>query len=545
MSTHELGFDQKKALDDLHKFITTDDHYAHVLIGVAGTGKTTLTKEFTKIARKLGLQVLAVAPTHKARKVLHHILNTNFMLKIPTITVASLLGKSRKHGYIGTHNYSIDQDHKMALYDIIIVDEVSMLVEDDYNCILALICELHKKVLFIGDDAQIPNPSQKLVLRSDSSTLYYEKADIKAFTDLPASRLIQVMRQTQGSDLLTLCQYIHSNIGSDIQFNDSSNFRSSGESYTMHDACSFLQEIKKLDLSADILVNRRIITYTNVSVNGYNKIIREARKYKEIIHVDDLLTGYNNVGLKNDLLIENGQDYIVVKKEHVDTQTNGIDTTGIKVTVKEPMAAITRVLYFPDLYDERNNILLEKLVELATKVNSNGSTKIDYKHYMCLKNQVIFQENIYHYKSHVTSESSVLTGSEMQAQHPLLFVHTVDVINDKGMINNSDEALLIMEKYPGLLESRIQDNKSLSSSETLADQFQVIEKDIDYGYAITAHKSQGSTYDIAYVDLLNFQKLHDSTYKGIPVNRSRERDQLRYVAISRARKYVHILCKAH
>jgi hypothetical protein len=289
-------------------------------------------------------------------------------------------------------------------------------------------------------------------------------------------------------------------------------------------------------LTGEVLANKRIIAYTNASVNGYNKIIRESRKYKEILHVDDLLTGYNNVGQKNDLLIENGQDYLVIKKEHINTKVNEIDTTGNKVTVRETDNGMQRVLYFPDLYDEHNNALLEQIVTLATKVNNKGSTKLDYRNYMCLKNQVIFQENIYQYVSCSTGDANILTGSEMQSMHPLLFMHTVDVID-----TNNDESRMIMDKYPGLLESRSRDSKSISPVETLADQFQIIEKDIDYGYAITAHKSQGSTYDTTYVDLLNFCKLRDSTINGIPFNRAREHDQLRYVAVSRARNFTNIL----
>jgi hypothetical protein len=506
-----------------------DGYKAHILIGVAGTGKTTLTKEFTKMIRKIGLQVLAVAPTHKARKVLYKILNTSFMLKIPTITVASLLGKSRKHGYIGTHNYGIEQDHKMSLYDVIIIDEVSMLVDEDYNMIISLAQELQKKVLFIGDDAQIPNPSQKLILRDGC----YVKADVKAFTELPSSKLTQVIRQTQGSDLLALCQMLHEKIGTEVSLDGLPNTNS----YTFYDPVSFLKEIKLLGkLSGSDLANNRIITYTNVSVNGYNKLVRDARGYKEILHVDDLLTGYNNVGLKNDYVIENGQDYIIVKKEHINTKitTNSttIDTYGLRVTVKEADTGLNRVLYFPDLYDERNNPLLEKLVELAVKVNSKCSTKIDYKQYMCLKNQVIFQDNIYQYP---ISTPNIMTGLEMQSNNPLLMVHTADVIS--SCINDTDEARMITERYPGLLESRIQDNKCISAVETLADQFLIIEKDIDYGYAITAHKSQGSTYDKSYVDLMNFRKLRDGIFRGLPINRARERDQLRYVAISRARNH--------
>ena len=62
-------------------------------------------------------------------------------------------------------------------------------------------------------------------------------------------------------------------------------------------------------------------------------------------------------------------------------------------------------------------------------------------------------------------------------------------------------------------------------------------RDLDYGFAITAHKSQGSTYDNVFVDVNNM--VFDSNgkpYVGID-------DMLRrlYVACSRTRQNL-ILC---
>jgi hypothetical protein len=54
---------------------------------------------------------------------------------------------------------------------------------------------------------------------------------------------------------------------------------------------------------------------------------------------------------------------------------------------------------------------------------------------------------------------------------------------------------------------------------------------IDYGYAITAHKSQGSTYNQVFINEINIDKL----------NRVKERNQIKYVALSRPRKNAIVL----
>ena len=64
----------------------------------------------------------------------------------------------------------------------------------------------------------------------------------------------------------------------------------------------------------------------------------------------------------------------------------------------------------------------------------------------------------------------------------------------------------------------------------------IVEKDIYYGYAITCHKSQGSTYDNVYVDEEDFKKIVCRwNYKfKVLENRTKEYNQLKYVAYTRA-----------
>jgi ATP-dependent exoDNAse (exonuclease V) alpha subunit len=96
--------------------------------------------------------------------------------------------------------------------------------------------------------------------------------------------------------------------------------------------------------------------------------------------------------------------------------------------------------------------------------------------------------------------------------------------------------------YPTIIEERMADTKEISASEVLADQYQILEKDIDYGYAITAHKSQGSTYRVIFFDEHNFNQLKDgwSLKHACPINRAMERDQLKYVAMTRPSQMAYI-----
>ncbi len=65
----------------------------------------------------------------------------------------------------------------------------------------------------------------------------------------------------------------------------------------------------------------------------------------------------------------------------------------------------------------------------------------------------------------------------------------------------------------------------------------IYSRDLDYGFAITSHKSQGSTYDNVFVDVNNM--VYDSN--GLPYNNQSDLLRRLYVACSRARKNL-ILC---
>jgi ATP-dependent exoDNAse (exonuclease V) alpha subunit len=55
-------------------------------------------------------------------------------------------------------------------------------------------------------------------------------------------------------------------------------------------------------------------------------------------------------------------------------------------------------------------------------------------------------------------------------------------------------------------------------------------KSFDYSYAISTHKSQGSTFDSVFVDIRNINSCNDEAV----------RRQLQYVALSRTKKNVLI-----
>lgn len=119
-----------------------------VLNGRAGTGKTTLIKALVKRLTEQGKSVLLLAPTGKARVQLQ----TKAGHEAKTLA-QFLAGHGRYDAEIG---YLCDTERKKApFYDTIVVDECSMLTEDQ---LAALLSSLHqpRRLILVGDPRQLP-----------------------------------------------------------------------------------------------------------------------------------------------------------------------------------------------------------------------------------------------------------------------------------------------------------------------------------------------------------------------------------------------------
>jgi hypothetical protein len=523
----ELTDDQKAALQEIKAFVKGDETI-HVLSGYAGSGKSFLTKRIYYWAQDNNISVAGVAPTHKARKVLESYLNQSSFVKVETMTVAKFLNRMKQHGYIGSKNYK-GSGSRAALFDLWLIDECSMIADRDVDEIIKHITKWKKKVLFIGDKAQIPNPSQKYDYNIDGTI---SKKDSKSF-DFPTSQLTTIIRQTN-NPLLDIYTELRKDLFKETTITRENKVIEGKGVLFYEDEDKFLKKMKKMIKKSENILEYRVLAYTNDSVRSYNKFIREILKYDTKFVIGDLLMGYNNVGWPT-TIIENGQEYIVTKITRTNThqikfykQSFLCSGLLLELLVVDTDGHVS--VFFPDITD--NKAVLNKLKEVAKDVNKKGSTIKEFKKYSHLKNQMLFMENVYEYKGSVMSETQ-LKDTEPKLFHSVCYY--IDNINGKLKIKNSKSVKKLLELYPTILNERIADNKPLTDSERLIDRYQLIEKDIDYGYACTAHKAQGSTYHTVFIDEYDFGKIGNrwnSRYEA-EENGTKEKNQLTYVAYTR------------
>ena len=120
-----------------------------VLIGPAGTGKTTLLRALVEFPGVAAGNVLLLAPTGKAR------VQLETKVRLPAKTLASYLsGTQRYDGETGRYLVWGDQQPRHR-YALVIIDEASMLTEEMLAATLDSLTGV-KRLILVGDPRQLP-----------------------------------------------------------------------------------------------------------------------------------------------------------------------------------------------------------------------------------------------------------------------------------------------------------------------------------------------------------------------------------------------------
>lgn len=155
----QLTTEQQQALATLVEFANGSwrhDAWAMTLGGYAGTGKTTVISQLqAKIPFK---RVAYTAPTHKAVHVMSGIARHS---EEDYRTIHSLLGlrPSQSHGKTTLKKVA---GTSLGKYDLVVVDECSMVGADLFGYIQKASEEFRVKFLFMGDPAQLPPVGESL-----------------------------------------------------------------------------------------------------------------------------------------------------------------------------------------------------------------------------------------------------------------------------------------------------------------------------------------------------------------------------------------------
>lgn len=317
MSEIKLTEHQQPVFDAIWDFIQKDEEHLGLLAAPAGAGKTFLTIEIIKkvLSDAIFNNIAIVATTNKAVKVIKNMLPVDERSKVTFSTVHSLLGLKHKITNNGKEVFERDknQPSKFSLYDVVIIDEASMLSDDLFH-------ELEDqnyrgvKILFVGDPNQInPVNHQHAIPMLPEKR---EKYKIKKF------ELTEIVRQAKDNPIIETSQKILKNefkfVVGDKQVVDGKGFAmlNRHQPEVINELLKYYFCSDKFDKDANYC---KIGAWRNVTVDNFNLIIR-GMKYgmnaPKIVVGEKLIVDRPIKGeTKDEILFTTNEDLEVLKLE--------------------------------------------------------------------------------------------------------------------------------------------------------------------------------------------------------------------------------------
>ena len=471
-----LNDQQKSALYELEKFI--EDYGTEItLSGYAGTGKSTIIGIFSKwLDHRIGRgNIVYTAPIHRA-----NVITKQNNPNANVYTLSALFGFTPDTDE-AMERESLDlRELEFRAKNQVKYEPGQLIIIDEASMVQDGLYEYIQKI--------VAKDGVSVVYVGDSAQLRPVKSDhiSKVFTSdgVPQITLTKVERT---GDNPILKEATRLRRGEGLSYQTDINDKGQGVLYTSNDTVineNLKQIISSEEFNADPL-HFRVITATNAAAATYNSKIRSLRygKFAKPFVKGDILMGYSNKLRKPDgsYRLINSMDYIV---------QNVRDTT---VKFRTDKGTI-------------------EFKAFKLSIRPTGSTIMDDFHITVIdKNEPdskLFE--IVEYKDRLWRMAKEAKQDKQISKYRDLVQMAFNIDNELNITKN-------LEDNQGRLKIR---------------------KAIDYGYAQTVWKSQGSTYS----KVLILSNEIDTFGYGRDVMQLR--NELRYVAVSRAKNFVIINSEA-
>lgn len=471
-----LNDQQKSALYELEKFIE-DDGTEITLSGYAGTGKSTIIGIFSKwLNNRIGRgNIVYTAPTHRA-----NVITKQNNPNANVYTLSALFGFTPDTD-IAMEQGSLDlRELEFRAKNQMKYEPGQLIIIDEASMVQDGLYEYIQEI--------VAKHNGSVIYVGDSAQLRPVKSDhiSKVFTSdgVPQITLTKVER-TGDNPILKEATRLRQ--GEGLSYQTDINDRGQGILYTSDNA-SIDENLKQIvtseEFNADPL-HFRVLTATNAAVSAYNSKIRSLRygKFAKPFVKGDIIMGYSNKLRKPDgsYKLVNSGDYVI---------QNVTDTT---------------VKFKTDKGD-----IEFKAFKLSIRP-TGGTVMDDFQLTVIDKNEPdskLFE--IVEYKDRLWRMAKEAKQDKQISKYRDLVQMAFNIDNELNITKN-------LEDNQGRLKIR---------------------KAIDYGYAQTVWKSQGSTYS----KVLILSNEIDTFGYGRDVMQLR--NELRYVAVSRAKNFVIINSEA-
>ncbi len=534
-----LTTEQTKIYDELIEFVKDPKSNEIILVGYAGTGKTTLVTKLINdlVKTKLCKKITIAAPTHKAVNIakskLFSVIDAQQELSknINIMTIHRLLNYQ---SYIDSTSGTSEKyfakskiDPNWTIYDLIVVDECSMLsnqIISDISEQLTKIVNSHVKIIYVGDPAQLPPVNQtdstifnksirKLtldkIIRTSNNQIMELSGDHRKWifskkdADIPNVFKYQCEKiniySTQNKETVKwLNNYIQITSGK----NNSDNHLDDNLDKDKLNKINYLDDISSFD-------NNIILTWTNKKCNNYNQYVRQKlfnKKNLEHFEIGEILIFNDFYRYEAEIPVENDknlmtnleankyigdEDNLNTKKEFVSFYTS----EQVKII------QIEKTKYKPDpIKFKINNILTQEL-------NDKFRNKIELINQICAGELDV-------YKLDVKRMSDIKINESDAPIHTIYTIHPTSERKFKELDEQFEIIVLKLRKscYKLIGELKKDEMTKCALQGEVDKKLNKLYKDwqtcvidkfaqLNYGYSITVHKSQGSTFSNVFVDI--------------------------------------------
>lgn len=465
--TFKPNNDQLKALEEIANFLENKNGVlAHTLTGSAGTGKSSITAIVADYLSKTNKNVQFASISHAAKNILQNMIGANYKVE----TIAKMMGSNADIvNDILTFKISDDAKDLLRSLDVIVIDEISMVNDVTTDIILEIAKSLNIKVLFIGDKEQL-NP----VKQDEISKVFLDR-------NIKVSELKKIERQQNGNplgnylaDILNSTNKDSRGIKLSTNINDATK-----EGIVVTNKKGFIDAMKNAFTTNNYKEDytfARVLAYRNATVNEYNNVIRNALGYTEPYTVGENILLYGTVKSKDKdgVDLTNGGNYKIISKTDAINRINSINLKG-------------ELLMLQDL-DQPDEKPTQVFAVIAEK-NKPETLKALFDYKADILNRAEYAKKI----GDIAGRKKIFKYEYYPLVQGMMYNFN---INQNGSFEYSSDEL---------------ESKSFS-------------KNADYGYAMTVHKSQGSTFKNIFVDEEDINS----------VKKDFEHKKLLYVAQSRA-----------
>jgi len=537
-SKYTLTPGQHSLLHELEQFLADQSRSLFLLKGYAGTGKTFMMKGLTDFLTSTRRSVKIMAPTGRAAKIISQKTKYRAYTIHKTIYSTKDLKEFKTKDIEGTETFKFYYDLKNnddLLDTVYIVDEASLL-SDVYSeseffrfgsgyLLQDLIRYINAdsrpdtKVIFVGDDAQLPPIGMAFSPALDEPYLSGKRGlSTKTF------ELTEVVRQTKESGILhnatriraSLKTNIFNSIEIDTSFDDINDIRPG----------DLLQ--KYLQAGHQVIGDKNmIIAYSNEYVHQYNLLVRNHffPGNEEIAVNDKILLVSNNYNYQIELL--NG-DYGIIRTiiGNSESRTTTLKKTDKKAKVKEiPITISYRDILaeFKDLDGTPHVIeckILENLLYSAKRDLTSDEQKAMYIDFWIRNPKLNQIKQLLHAQSinYEKLKDIVQTLSPEDLTEDIL--KKIKKFQEEYFQNPDNHKIREISVY--ILKDALRNDPYFNALK------------VKFGYAITCHKAQGGEWNNIFIDCQTSMGYFNTTYF-----------RWLYTGITRGKEQLFVINKPH